>query len=132
MSLVPFFDPMDSVEMYAPFSPQALCQHVSPPAFFCRYSFESKSWSSFPSLPSPKGFGAAAECNGTLYAAPRFRLRRTKITKARTDSSSAVLQMVMSLTRCRCETVGLLARDGDEHIFQFGHISFYRVLLGRK
>jgi hypothetical protein len=101
-------------------------------AFFCRYSFESKSWSSIPSLPSPKGFGAAAECNGTLYAAPRFRLRRTKITKARTDSSSAVLQMVMSLTRCRCETVGLLARDGDEYVFQFGHNLFYRVLVASK
>ena len=87
-------------------------------AFFCRYSFETNSWSSFASLPSPKGFGAAAECNGTLYAAPRFRLRRTQ---ARTDSSSAALQMEMSLTRCRWETVGLLASD-CEYIFQFGHV----------
>lgn len=46
MSLVPFFDPMDSVEMF---------------------SLESNSWNSLPSLPSPKGFGAAAECDGMLF-----------------------------------------------------------------
>jgi hypothetical protein len=70
MSLVPFFDPMDSVEMCA-FSPFriylcSLALQATHPAMCCSFSLDSKSWSSFPSLPSPKGFGAAAECNGTL------------------------------------------------------------------
>ena len=74
MSLVPFFDPMGSVEMCesaaASFAFKTSSEPPPPPPFCCSYSLESKSWSSLPSLPSAQGFGASAECQGTLWAPP--------------------------------------------------------------